>query len=292
MIDRFEMDWFQRNHEYSPSLQRAGGNSSDMLEILATGKLVMREGRKYVQVNCQRSLTFLERTARLVAALAVTILTGFIALILQNVRDLWLESFRGKVYAQILFGKPSSSCLEGRFSTLIFPQNRFEAMIPDFDVTRNGFADLSNEEKRQQIEILYQSLDLKILSIQGHQRGDLIEAWLNDPRNLGKSMSVATGLQNMWLNALKGDSQQVRHYVQGMFGQLESDQLFYFLRERSAIARYYRNLYAQNSPSVPLEIAAQWEKLGSAITEYIHKVADLTEVTEEYCRMYRVRFPF
>lgn len=162
-------------------------------------------------------------------------------------------------------------------------------MIPHLDVTRNVFGDLRHDEKIRLIENLYRSLDLRILSVRGLQRARLIESWLSDPRKLGRSMDVATGIQNMWLNAHKGDSQAVRDYVQGTFAELESDHLF-FLRERAAIAGYYRDFYMQNIPSVTPECKACWENLGFAISEYIHKVADLTEVVEEYSRMYRVPF--
>ncbi|CRX37604.1 hypothetical protein [Estrella lausannensis] len=302
LVERFEADWFEKHPQYLPLQDLRNDLQENSGEMVSGGGSVMRGGRKYVGIDCLKRIGFLERALRLVVAIAATILTGFIALAFQNVRHLWRDCFRGEIAVTVLIdaSNPSDALLarfpiegapseDGSASPFI-PRTLSEVMIPGVDVTRNAFADLSLEQRRQHIVNLYRSFDLKILSERGLERERLIDVRLNDPTSLGSSVTDAPLLQNMWLYVLKGNSDAARRCVQGAFAGLDTSLLFCFVRERLAIAKYYRDFYVQNSSSITDTLAAQWENLGCAIGEYIHKVADLTEVVDEYCRIHGVAF--
>ena len=62
----------------------------------APPKQVLHEGRRYTELTLAKSFSFLTTLAKLVTALAFTIITAFLGLISVDVRALWSQGLSGK----------------------------------------------------------------------------------------------------------------------------------------------------------------------------------------------------
>ncbi|CRX38566.1 hypothetical protein [Estrella lausannensis] len=66
------------------------------LEMSTPPKQVRHHGRRYTQLSLAKNLTILTRLAKMVTAMALTVLTLFAGLIFKSIRALWSEALSGR----------------------------------------------------------------------------------------------------------------------------------------------------------------------------------------------------
>lgn len=276
IADSFEANWFAKNPQYAP-VQPA----QEELQAVSTGMTVTYQGREYKQVGCLRSLTFLERAVRLIAAVAATILTGFIALIFENVRDLWQDALRGKIDQNVFFAVVTPQAAPQSVASQSSEQVEVAMM-------KNSFFD--NFKLRMLCPNVAEMADIFCPIgrewLLGIEDGSTVnEAWLHEKIEM---MDLEDDQLEccLWYSAIGGDSEMVSICMDRYFAESRGDLLAGLIYRAEKCAMQMRNRYEAWSDSASPRWQAQWANLERAIQKYQTVVADLSELAEERRRRY------
>ncbi|CRX37603.1 hypothetical protein [Estrella lausannensis] len=303
VVDGFDLNWFAKNPEYHPNKLGSGNSSEERNggDEDRLGTSVIREGRKYTQVSCLKDLTFMGRVARLVAFVAVTILTAFIGLLFQGVRNLGAEAIQGKVTVDVLFKTPdhtktgepdrpltrttSSGAGESRGQTAQLPGGA----IPSIDLGENTGegATVSANPLVRQIQLLLQEGYLKSLSQSPEELNLAIEAL----RYEVIEGSVAATLKLLWLRILHGDVDKLVNCINFLISKNASQEMFDFVKDLHAKSRHYLSLNREMAASLTIESKELMQKFSSLSVDFASKVGVLKGAISFQCAVNGIEFP-
>lgn len=100
LLDGFSDVWFSKNPLYRPlhTVPSLSANASCYAVIP-----LIKGGRKYTLIPCQRDFTVMERAVRLIAAFALTVFSAFFGLFSQSLRRMWGEALYGNGRVDIIY---------------------------------------------------------------------------------------------------------------------------------------------------------------------------------------------